>query len=142
MDFYKKLVSSLILFPPLNSFPPFRSKEKLVSAETIQGNTAWISWRHKKLAIVWYREPFLVHTFQNNLLNIEYQPWGCDNWKTESLQIIPLEYYHRNQMLRNPSLQKGNHKLLMVKLVSILQVRPLKVEKCLLLGPCKKSGPW
>ena len=39
MDFYKKLVSSLILFPPLNSFPPFRSKEKLVSAETIQGNT-------------------------------------------------------------------------------------------------------
>ena len=35
----KKLVSSLDLFPPLNSFPPFRSKEKLVSAETIQGNT-------------------------------------------------------------------------------------------------------
>ena len=41
MDFYKKLVSSLILFPPLNSFPPFRSKEKLVSAETIQGNTVF-----------------------------------------------------------------------------------------------------
>jgi len=39
MDFYKKIVSSLILFPPLNSFTPFRSKEKLVSAETIQGNT-------------------------------------------------------------------------------------------------------
>ena len=34
-----KLVSSLILFPPLNSFPPFRSREKLISAETIQGNT-------------------------------------------------------------------------------------------------------
>ena len=42
MDIYKKkLVSSLILFPPLNSFPPFRSKEKLVSAETIQGNTVF-----------------------------------------------------------------------------------------------------
>ena len=39
IDFYKKLVSSLILFPLLNSFPPLRSKEKLVSAETIQGNT-------------------------------------------------------------------------------------------------------
>ena len=37
----KKLVSSLDLFPPLNSFPPFRSKEKLVSAETIQGTTVY-----------------------------------------------------------------------------------------------------
>ena len=34
-----KLDSYLKLFPPLNSFPSFRSRVKLVSTETIQGNT-------------------------------------------------------------------------------------------------------
>ena len=50
MDSYKKLVSSLILFPPLNSFPHFRSKEKLVSAETIQGNTVFM----QKKCLFWF----------------------------------------------------------------------------------------
>ena len=59
IDFYKELVSSLILFPPLNSFPPFRSKEKLVSAETIQGN--------KVVKI--FSKYFLVKTLNTLLIN-------------------------------------------------------------------------